>query len=193
MNKNHISLTDSTNEFPFGEMTKSKVIFSVPYFQRQYVWSAKQQTELHEDIISLVEDIDVIHLKKYSFSQLLLTDFKRSAALTKVILRERKLDNNFSGKKTSVPLSFQVGVIFPPLVTLLLILLLISRFIFLIPIFVLFSFLMILFNIKFLHYLAKKKGFVFLFKSMLFLHIDYFFVDFGIICGIVSFLSGRRY
>jgi len=178
---------------------RKKSFLEVGGFDRNYKMPSLEDTVFGRKFtrsgkkIKLCRDIKVIHLKRYNLKDVLLTDLERSSALVKVILRERDMLSRKSEKGTSVPYSFMTGVIFPPFVLLTLILFLIKPLPFFILVILAFSTIMTVFNLKFLSYIKKHKGWGFLLKSLAFLHLDYIFVDIGIVWGVISFLTGRRY
>jgi len=178
---------------------KKEVFLESGGFDRNYRMPSLEDTVFGRRLqrkgkkIKLCRHIEVVHLKKYSLIEVLVTDFKRASALTKVVLRERGLDENIRGSGTSVPISFKFGIIFPPLGFLCVMLLLVTQSVVFAALLLVLSILMVLLNLKFLVYIQRNKGLKFLLKSIAFLHLDYIFVDLGIMWGVLSFLSGKRY
>ena len=134
----------------------------------------------------------VEHIKHYSLQEVLLTDFWRAGALTKILLR-RKIANR--GKKqryyASVPWYFALGV---PLSWLA----------------VLFAVLApclgsgapagraqlcrdLLLNAPFLGFLRRQRGWLFFVQSCLFLLPDMVVSGLGIACSLPAFARGSRY
>jgi hypothetical protein len=113
--------------------------------------------------------------------------------LTKVVLRERNNEKKAGKKATSVPFSFMTGVFLLPIVALCIILYHVTNSMTYLFIPIILSLLMVMANRGFLEFIYNNKGSNFLVRSVIFLHIDYIFVDLGIIYGVLTYFCGRRY
>ncbi len=134
------------------------------------------------------KELKVVHLKTYDFWSVIKTDFNRSAALMKHILRHPFGKRSERVGQTSVPLGFMLGVPLSVLSAAAFTAFLFSGFnpayIFLIMAFL---FLFYFFNRKWLFFLLENRGALFFFKSCIFLLLDIVCVDFGIVWGILRF------
>jgi len=143
--------------------------------------------------IRLCPEVEVLHIKEYSFSPLITTDLKRGAGLTKFFLGNSPFLNLFaliSGKKkiiTSVP-SFFFLSFFIEFVFLALSILEVFRgnplssLYFLIAGWILTN----ISNYKWLAYLKKVKGGVFSIKAFFFIPVEVFF---SMLAGILGFFK----
>lgn len=168
-------------------------------FDEQYTMPSVEDTDFggklrrHDLRIRSAKHIEVVHLKEYNCYSTLRTDFLRSAALVRHILRHWSGRGGARIRETSVPLSFMLGVPISVFSLLFLFLAVLSPALLPIAGFAIGIATYLLLNLKFLAYLHRVKGFSFLFKSCVFLCIDILWVDVGIGYGLLSFLKGIRY
>ncbi|MBN1234060.1 MAG: glycosyltransferase [Candidatus Coatesbacteria bacterium] len=163
-------------------------------FNENYTYPSVEDTVLGRQFARMgakilnAKDIQVIHLKEYSTWSVLKLDFRRSASLVKVILRE-KLEKI---KGASVPYSFMFSVPLPfiSLVAFILIFLygLIPSIIFTVS----FSLIYAL-NDRLLSLILKNTSYNVFFWSLWFLPLDLVFVELGIIWGLIEYLFGKKY
>lgn len=149
--------------------------------------------------IRLEPGIKVAHLKAYTLLGLLIEDFRRAAALTR--MRLRKFDKPFF---TSVPPFFQVAV---PVFWLFLLLLVLGlpvwvvssshvTLAFLVPVLSLSVGLLILFfglNASLLLFLARMRGVWFAIQACFFLPLDAIAVGLGMLSAALDFTRNKRY
>lgn len=148
-------------------------------------------TESGKKII-LKKNIQINHYKKVSLLKLLKNDFLRAADRVVLMLRKKKLKNTLNEKRfISTPINQIYSATTIPFLFLSAILYLFSK----IGV-VVFSLLLIvfyIFNLDYLKFLSKEGGYVFSIKIGILLLIDMFFVDMGLIYGLVQYSFGRRY
>ncbi len=143
--------------------------------------------------IILDKTLKVEHLKKYSFYSLLKTHYSRTKGLVKLYNRKR-LIGLFKSNPSNVPNLF----IFNLPLTIALIFFLSTLFLKnnFFPRITIFFFLISAFlfvNYKWLSLLNKKRGFLFVLKSLLYLPVESIVIIFGLIVGQIEYLMGRRY
>lgn len=143
--------------------------------------------------IILDKTLQVEHLKKYTFLNLLKTHYFRTKGLVKLYNRNKIV--GLSGENpSSVPNSYLFNV---PLTIALICLLLslpmrgyislkIAMAIFLpIP--------FVFINFKWLYFLKNKRGIIFALKSLFYLPIEFIVIVLGLVIGQIEYLTGRRY
>lgn len=135
---------------------------------------------------------EVEHVKSYSLGSVLKTDFKRSAALVKYVLRNLLTGHRSGTEKTSVPGSFIIGSVIMALIWIGVTLALVSHPACWMAVFLLLIGLWIA-NSSWLKYLHKEEGMMFLIKAILFLPLDVMIVDAGMFKGLFDFITGSRY
>nr|MBC7244109.1 glycosyltransferase [Chloroflexota bacterium] len=146
--------------------------------------------------IRLDSRLAVEHLKHYSFSGLLRTDFERAFGLTKTWLR-KKLEPSLraTGQKyyASVPWFFIAGVPMAWLLLLFIFLAVGTRH-FIWGLAALLTYLAILLvNAPFLNALRRARGWFFGLQSCLFLPVDLWVSGLGVVWAIIDYLRGNRY
>ncbi|MCK5186712.1 MAG: glycosyltransferase family 2 protein [Deltaproteobacteria bacterium] len=154
-----------------------------------------QRIEMMGYEVHLKRDLEVEHVKYYSLPGLLRTDFCRSADMFKMTIRRGLRRLLECRNKTSIPISFMLGVV---LYSLALFAILIG---FIFPSMVLtcfllsviFIFTIFLLNHSFLHWLKIQKGWWFSSRSFFFMFLDIPVVIMGIISGAVDYISGNKY
>jgi glycosyltransferase involved in cell wall biosynthesis len=136
--------------------------------------------------VAVVPDLMFQHIKRYSVAGMFRTDFRRTAGMTKVQLRDRFrriLRENYS----SIPTSFLVSCLAPWAAALALAA---GR-----PLAAL-AFLpgsVLLLNAHWLADLARSQGARFALFGALFLHLDVFAVNAGALWGMLTYALGRKY
>lgn len=154
-----------------------------------------QRLEMEGYQVHLQRDLEVEHVKHYTLSGLLRTDFSRSAAMVKMTLRKGLNRFMSTGNKTSVRSSFMVGVLLFSLAcsaALAGIMLPEAMVPFLVIAGILF-FSIYLLNLRFLKWLAVRRGWRFFLQSLFLIQIDVAVVIGGIFYGLVDYLRGRNY
>ena len=135
---------------------------------------------------------EVEHVKAYSLGSVLKTDFKRSAALVKYVLRNLLTGHGSGSEKTSVPTSFMMGSIFMILIWISILLAIVAS-----PVWWITAILLLIglwaVNSAWLKYLYKEEGVAFWLKAILFLPLDVMIVDAGMLKGFIDFIGGSRY
>jgi GT2 family glycosyltransferase len=137
--------------------------------------------------ISLAKDIQVCHLKRYSFGSLIRSDlFCRAVPWTKIMIRKRIFRNDLNTKTYHIastaltyliPVSLAAGIFVRPMLWLPPLLFLVFLFL----------------NRDFLGFLKKAQGFVFAVKSSLILYLGYFYSGLGFLLGAgKAFLEWRQ-
>jgi glycosyltransferase involved in cell wall biosynthesis len=154
-----------------------------------------QRLELMGHTVHLQRELEVEHVKYYSFWGLLKTDFYRSAAMVKMTLRKGLRGFLTGGNKTSVRTSFIVGVL---LYCLALLAILVGAIIpsAMIVCFLLsgtFIFTIFLLNLPFLWWFAVHKGWWLFIQSLFFILPDISVVILGIFYGIGGYLRENKY
>ena len=132
------------------------------------------------------------HLKHYTLQEVLVTDFWRAGALTKILLRRKIADR---GKKqryyASVPWYFALGVPLSWLAVIFAMLALVW-----LPAILLAALCfagILLLNAPFLAFLRRQRGWLFLGRSCLFLLPDMVVSGLGIAYSLLAFAQGSRY
>lgn len=153
-----------------------------------------QKLEMLGYKVHLRSDIEVEHVKYYSFLEILKTDFYRSADLLKMTLRNglRKL---LQSNTTSVPSAFMMGV---PLFLSSIPLGLIYCFVphgrlFSGLLFVLIFCVFLFLNRTFWFWLKSQRGLLFSLQMVFYLLLDIPIATVGIIYGIIDYARGRHY
>lgn len=147
----------------------------------------------HQATIKSDKEMEVVHLKRYNLVDTLRTDFYRSSALVKHILRNSTGLGLARLRRTSVPLHFILSAGFSMVLFGGLVAALVFKPAFLPGLFLGGWFVLCLLNARFLHFLYRAKGSTFLVQSCVFLPLDIVFVDLGISHGLCSFWKGDRY
>ncbi|MBN1550734.1 glycosyltransferase family 2 protein [bacterium] len=130
------------------------------------------------------------HAKAYSLKSILKTDFNRSIALVRYVLRTWRSHQTIS--KTSVPKRFMVSSALMGLIGLSL--LAVPLFPVVSSAFIGINLLVILMvNGSWIHYLAKNESVCFSVKAAIFLPLDILFVVAGMFTGFLTYCSGKRY
>lgn len=143
--------------------------------------------------IILDKDLQVEHLKKYTFLSLLKTHYSRTKGLIKLYHR-KKLIGLSKKNPSSVPNNYLFNI---PL-TIALICLLFSfslrgHISSKIAIAVFLSTLFVFINFNWLHFLNKNRGVFFALKSLLYLPLEFIVIIFGLAIGQIEYLTGKRY
>lgn len=142
--------------------------------------------------IHIRKELEVEHLKQYSFFSLLKTDFVRAADMVKMALRER-FSMLKEGNITATPSVFMLSI---PIAYLILIIMLFwiysMQYIYLSVLMLLF-FVFLVINQDFLKILFRQKGFLFFLKAAGFLFIDCIASGMGASYGCLDYLLGRKY
>jgi len=134
----------------------------------------------------------VEHLKHYSLQEVLVTDFWRAGALTKILLR-RKLASRGQEQRyyASVPWYFALGVPLSWLAVLFAVLAIV--WLPALPLAVLSYACILALNAPFLGFLRRQRGWQFLVQSCLFLLPDMVVSGVGIVYSLFAFARGSRY
>lgn len=130
--------------------------------------------------------IKAVHNKEYSLYGILKTDFCRASDLLKMKIR-KDMGQLQDGNRTSVPVTFIMSVL-STMAGLLLFLLTGNSMLFF-----LLLLLSVALNLKFLVWLLKKRGPLFVLKSAVFLPVDHIAVIAGMAFGLYSYVSGNKY
>ncbi len=142
--------------------------------------------------VKLRRDLEVEHLKRYSLTEVLCLDFRRSADLTRLGLRTR-LTKWRSGNRTSVPDSFILSILFSSSALAALAVFLVTGAAFwgwAAPIGL---GLAVFANFDFINWLGKVKDRAFAIKSCFMILLDFIAVAAGIAWGLATYLSGKKY
>lgn len=153
------------------------------------------------EIITQPKDINMEHIKYYSFKNFIKTDFIRGKKFSKLFLnsifKDKKQESKNQQEVKSFflnPLSLYLSVGIMPFIILFAILAIISKNIIFFSIFLAFFLLFILFNLEFWDYLRKQNGFIFAFKSFFVTLLDMTVFDIGIFTTFLNFLIyGKRF
>ncbi len=140
----------------------------------------------HGANIVLEPNLRVVHLKKYTWQNVLREDFKRAYALT--LMRLRKRGAPFF---TSVPFFYQIAVPTMYLTVLFFVLGFFASNYFFAALVALALFF--LWNVSLFKFLLAKRGAVFALQSALFLPVDVFVVGLGMLLAFANFARGVRY
>jgi len=142
--------------------------------------------------VGLVREMQFLHIKRYSLSSMLHTDFDRTVGMTKVQLRDRfrriRRENY-----TSIPTGFLVSCFAPWLVLAILLVGTIPgifawKTLLLIP-----PLVVVLLNFPWIAYLARRQGAFFAIKGIVLLHLDVLAVNAGLFWGAWEYALGRKY
>ena len=151
-----------------------------------------QQLTHYGKRISLIKNLEVIHLKKYTFVSFIKNNFLIPFYWASLFMRYRgwnqiaKFKTGFAhSSKTQI-----LSLLLAPVVAVLLILGVMEKRIDVLASLALFFW--VLFNIKFLVFLKKEKGFVFAFKSLLVTFLDNIVMMLGMLCGLVAAIRHLR-
>ncbi|MBN2054838.1 glycosyltransferase family 2 protein [bacterium] len=147
----------------------------------------------HRITIRSDKELEVVHLKRYRFADTLRTDFQRSSALVRHVLRTSPGIGPGRLRQTSVPIHFTSSVILSLVLSPLLAVAGICRPGLLPAAAGLLGGGVCLANLPFLRFLRMCRGTGFMVKSCLFLPLDILSVDLGILHGFWSYLRGKRY
>ena len=142
--------------------------------------------------VHLNKKLAVEHIKKYSFPGMLRMDFMRSASLTRLFLRRGLIWENHPNS-SSVPGSFisSVFLLFLSLFLLVVSAVLAKHEILIASVLMYAAFLIS--NRGFLKTLWRKKGTLFVLKSVPAITIDTLVAGLGIITGCIAYLMGEKY
>lgn len=139
--------------------------------------------------IALLKNLEVIHLKKYNLSTLLINDFKIPFDWAKIFLHFRgwkQLGKNNTGFAHSSKRQI-TAVILAPLGLLLFVTAFLKLNTFYLPVLIVLSWAAL--NYKFMLYLGREKGILFMLTALLFTFIDNLVMAAGIFCGTMVFLT----
>lgn len=150
-------------------------------------WDLGRRISEQNHKIFLDKDLEVIHDKNYSLSQLLKTDFVKARSVIKYILRNYSQTSLHSKRCGSIPLNFFLSspvcvlfilgilafLVFPSLILGLLLLITIEVY--------------ILINFKFLHYFYKLSGLKFVLDSGIILFLNVLAMSLGGFFGLIDF------
>ena len=142
--------------------------------------------------IKTLTGLQVEHAKEYNLKSVLKTDFHRSSALVRYVLRNWGSRSRGGIRKTSVPKRFMLGSLFMSLAWLSIIPAILADWEFL-WIFAIASICVPIINHFWIHHLAKEEGWLFAFTACLFLPLDVTFVVAGMMNGLTGFLTGYKY
>ncbi len=168
-------------------------------FDENYILPSVEDTDFGRKVreyglkVHCRKDLQVIHLKDYTFWETLKTDFKRSGALVKHILRNPKQRRTKRVGETSVPLAFMLSVPLSVLILTLLILSIVKNGISYWGLTVSSILLYLYINRGFIGFLYNKYGLKYMLKSCIFILIDIYFVDLGIVNGLIEYIKGDKY
>lgn len=136
--------------------------------------------------IVVVPEFEFFHIKSYSVSSMVRTDFLRTVGMTKVQIRDR-FRRIYRENYTSIPTSFLLSCVLPwatiPIGL---------RMGAVVPITLSLLFAMLL-NIRWLLFLVRREGVLFLFPACLFLLLDIITVNLGLLWGVFDYLRGKTY
>lgn len=172
--------------------------FELGGFDENYAKASNEDMEFGERLVSkgfrlfLDKELTVIHLKEYSFFDLIRTAFNRSSTIIKIMLRKHFSRKELSTYQTS-PLTFRLSI----LIVWILMMTLILTFLFHLPSLLYLSvfliFLTWILNFGFLRFLKQRKGLSSSIISGMILFIDLFSHGAGVLWGILEYFSGKKY
>ena len=137
-------------------------------------------------------EIEVEHVKHYSLRSVLKTDFKRSSALVRYVMRNWLEQKSGGVRKTSVPRRFMLSAAIMAAAWISLLSISVTHGIG-VGLFFACSGLILPVNSNWLRHLWLEEGYVFAVKSCLFLPLDVTFVITGMLWGGIGFVLGSRY
>ncbi len=138
------------------------------------------------------KDLQVEHLRYYSFRGLLKTGCSRAAGIAKIRLRQNFRCKAISTYQTS-PASFRFGIVLSFLLAFSLLTWLIQPEIRLFILALFFYLVLIMFNWRFLVFLGRARGTGFFFRSCLAMPLDMFSHGLGVIHGVASYARGNKF
>jgi hypothetical protein len=136
--------------------------------------------------VAVVSEMSFRHRKQYSVAGMVRTDFLRTVGMTKVQLRDR-FRRILRGNYSSIPTTFLVSCLAPWIGVLFFAS---GRWIgglLLVPL------LILLLNLDWLRSLARTQGASAGAAGILFLHLDVFAVNLGILWGCLEYFAGKKY
>jgi len=139
------------------------------------------------------KSLQVVHWKSYGMWETLRTDFERSAALVKHILRQPRRVRTSRVGETSVPSFYMLGVPVALAIPLALLGFAWSGRLLLLVLAALLSGTLVLLNRRWLSYLRRRFGWWFWLRSCLFIHLELWLVSLGIGWGLIGYALGSRY
>jgi len=142
--------------------------------------------------IQPLPDFEIEHVKAYGLKSILVTDFNRSAALVRYVLRNRSQKTGGDIGKTSVPKQFMLSSAIMTIALFALFLLPVWSYFSLITFLISWIFIIGL-NTSWISHLFQEEGIGFAIKACFFLPVDVTFVVLGIFWGIISFAMGKKY
>ena len=179
---------------------KKKVFEKVGGFDSNYAGATIEDHEFGVRMGKLgiqplvAHDIEVFHLKFFSFKSLLNKNFKKSNGFIKMFLRSKKkrlLEKQVHRKELIRNMDFLISIF------LTLSLLPLAFFSFFAPAFLILLsaiyFLITILNLKYLSFVRREKGLLFFIKSILFLIPNLLIYGLGLIYGTITFLLGVEY
>jgi len=144
--------------------------------------------------ITQVKDINIEHIKKYSFFNFIKTDFIRGKRFSRLFLRSLFKDNKESSQKNFFlnPINIYLNVGLMPFLFLFLLFFLFSKnFVIVIPI-ISISLSLLFLNLEFWNYLRKHKGFLFSLKGIFVTFLDVIVMDCGISVTFLKFIINKN-
>jgi len=139
------------------------------------------------------KDLQVIHWKSYSFTEVLRVDFLRSAALLKHIIRQPVRRRKRRVGETSVPASYMASLPLAVVEAVGICGLAMTGHVFFFGIMAMAIVSIIGLNRGWLGYLHHRFGWLYLFRSCVFIHLELWLVMAGLVYGLGSYLKGERY
>ncbi len=142
--------------------------------------------------IKPLRSFEIEHVKGYSLKTVLKTDFLRSAALVRFVLRNWSGRSRGGIRNTSVPREFMLGAIAMCLALLMLVSMPFTGTIGGIAFLVCCAIVNVL-NGSWLSYLLREEGFPYMIGACVFMPLDVTFVVAGMATGVIGFIKGNRY
>ncbi len=177
---------------------RREVFLRTPGFDEQYRLPSIEDTAFGDELakqcadIFVIPDLEVEHAKSYTGWKVLITDFARSSALMRYVLRKSRDRRSGCIRSTSVPKRFMVACMLMGLSWLGLGAALLIPF----PALGFSGFCLLgllLLNATWLEYLNREESALFALQATAFLPIDLTVVIAGMVAGVTGYLFGRRY
>lgn len=177
---------------------RRSIFLKTPGFDELYRLPSVEDTAFGDELgrigasIHIVSDLQIEHVKHYTCFKVLRTDFYRSSALIRYVLRNMLKQRSNCIRKTSVPKRFMLACALMGCTWLSIVSAMKNGPAGLIIGALCLTILLIL-NMAWLMHLKKEENWLFVIRSIAFLPVDLTVVIAGMISGAAGFLAGKRY
>jgi len=143
-------------------------------------------------VIHQLKDLQVEHLKKYSFWEFIRTDLRRSRRIFRLFLK-KKLLKQTEGKESYglKPINIYASIPFPFLIIIFAVLQLLYPSTIFISLFLVFNAIFIGLNMDYWIFLLRERGLIFASRSTFITFLDMLIMSVGSFIGLISFLLGK--